>query len=118
MFWLNGYECSVCGIELPPSFVEERREHFDFHLAERLQEEEESGHTNRILKPRQRSFDSIYLYFSNSSLDVHETCLNCGRLIEKDQISQSRKRKKLKASPSEGKHIPIHAFFTKSTQNF
>ncbi|KAK6159205.1 hypothetical protein DH2020_006519 [Rehmannia glutinosa] len=53
VFWLNDYQCSVCGIELPPSFVEERREHFDFHLAQRLQDEE-SSNINRNLKPKQR----------------------------------------------------------------
>ncbi|KAL5988214.1 hypothetical protein ACLOJK_035977 [Asimina triloba] len=39
-FWVDGYKCSFCGIELPPSFIEERREHFDYHLAEMLQKEE------------------------------------------------------------------------------
>ncbi|KAK6159198.1 hypothetical protein DH2020_006512 [Rehmannia glutinosa] len=53
LFWLNDYQCSVCGIELPPSFVEERQEHFDFHLAQRLQDEE-SSNINRNLKPKQR----------------------------------------------------------------
>ncbi|KAL0356919.1 UNVERIFIED_CONTAM: DNA polymerase kappa [Sesamum calycinum] len=73
-FWLNDYQCSVCGIELPPSFVEERQEHFDFHLAERLQDEE-SNNVNRVLKPRQR-------------------------FTQKDEVSQSRQRKKQRASPS------------------
>lgn len=44
MLWLNDYTCSLCGIELPPSFVEERLEHSDFHLAEKLQKEESSIH--------------------------------------------------------------------------
>ncbi|KAL0384309.1 UNVERIFIED_CONTAM: DNA polymerase kappa [Sesamum radiatum] len=91
-FWLNDYQCSVCGIELPPSFVEERQEHFDFHLAERLQDEE-SNNLNRVLKPKQR-------------------------FTQKDQVSQSRQRKKQKASPSDGKHIPIDMFFAKTSQNF
>lgn len=42
MLWLNDYKCSLCGAELPPSFVEERLEHSDFHLAEKLQNEESS----------------------------------------------------------------------------
>lgn len=42
-FWLDDYKCSLCGIELPSSFVEERQEHFDFHLAEKLQREESSN---------------------------------------------------------------------------
>lgn len=37
--WVDEYKCSICGIELPLEFVDERQEHFDFHLAERLQEE-------------------------------------------------------------------------------
>ncbi|XP_028767725.1 DNA polymerase kappa-like isoform X2 [Neltuma alba] len=40
LLWFNDYRCSICGIELPPSFVEERQEHSDFHLAEKLQKEE------------------------------------------------------------------------------
>ncbi|EYU21871.1 hypothetical protein ABFS82_02G045000 [Erythranthe guttata] len=93
MFWLNDYECSVCGTELPPSFVEERQEHFDFHLAQSLQDEEKSSNRNPILKPKQR-------------------------LFEKDETRQSGVKKKQKASPSEGKHIPIHMFFAKTSQNF
>lgn len=51
--WLNGYMCSICGMELPPNFVEERQEHSDFHLAKQLQEEE-SGTDLRtsMLRPR------------------------------------------------------------------
>ncbi|GFP88639.1 DNA polymerase kappa [Phtheirospermum japonicum] len=93
MFWLHDYQCSVCGIEMPPSFVEERQEHFDFHLAERLQDEETTSNINRILNPKQR-------------------------YIEKDQMSRSRQRKKLKASPTGGNHIKIDMFFAKSSQNF
>lgn len=48
--WLNDYRCSTCGIELPPCLIDERQEHFDFHLAERLQEEE-SSNVPRIPKP-------------------------------------------------------------------
>ncbi|KAL2349542.1 hypothetical protein Fmac_003542 [Flemingia macrophylla] len=44
MLWLNDYKCSLCGIELPPNFVEERLEHSDFHLAEKLQNEESRIH--------------------------------------------------------------------------
>lgn len=53
IFWLNDYQCSVCGVELPPSFVEERQEHFDFHLAERLQHEE-SSNGNRLVNSNLR----------------------------------------------------------------
>lgn len=53
VFWLNDYKCSLCGIELPQSFIEERQEHFDFHLAEKLQREE-SSNKPRILAPVQR----------------------------------------------------------------
>jgi DNA polymerase kappa len=42
MLWLDDYKCSLCGAELPPSFVEERLEHSDFHFAELLQKEQSS----------------------------------------------------------------------------
>ncbi|PPD71496.1 hypothetical protein GOBAR_DD31601 [Gossypium barbadense] len=51
LFWVDGYKCSLCGAELPSSFVEERQEHSDFHLAERLQKEE-SGTGSSSLIPR------------------------------------------------------------------
>lgn len=53
LIWVDDYKCSLCGAELPSSFVEERQEHFDFHLAERLQREE-SGTDLSALMPRQR----------------------------------------------------------------
>ncbi|XP_057788133.1 DNA polymerase kappa isoform X2 [Salvia miltiorrhiza] len=92
MFWLNDYQCSVCGAELPPSFTEERQEHFDFHLAERLQDEE-SSNKNRLVKPKLR-------------------------FVEKEETSYNRQKKKQKRSPSRGKHIPIDVFFAKTSQNF
>lgn len=63
IFWLNDYQCSVCGVELPPSFIQERQEHFDFHLAERLQQDEESTNFNTILKPTQRSFTHPHSFY-------------------------------------------------------
>ncbi|GAY48722.1 hypothetical protein CUMW_113870, partial [Citrus unshiu] len=51
--WLDDYKCSLCGTEMPPSFIEERQEHSDFHLAERLQKEE-SGSDLRILTHMER----------------------------------------------------------------
>ncbi|KAJ1381624.1 UmuC domain [Sesbania bispinosa] len=48
MLWVNDYKCSLCGIELPPSFVEERLEHSDFHLAEKLQKEESRIHQTSV----------------------------------------------------------------------
>ncbi|XP_047946394.1 DNA polymerase kappa isoform X1 [Salvia hispanica] len=91
--WLNDYQCSVCGAELPPSFIEERQEHFDFHLAERLQDEE-SINRNRLVKPPNLRF------------------------AEKGDMSNRKKKKQKRSSPSEGKHIPIDAFFAKTSQNF
>ncbi|KAG6424981.1 hypothetical protein SASPL_115404 [Salvia splendens] len=90
--WLNDYQCSVCGTELPPSFIEERQEHFDFHLAERLQEEE-SSNRNRLVKPPNLRF------------------------VEKGDMSNRKKKKQKRSSPSQGKHIPIDAFFAKTSQN-
>ncbi|KAA8545773.1 hypothetical protein F0562_020776 [Nyssa sinensis] len=73
--WVDDYKCSLCGVELPPSFVEERQEHSDFHLAERLQEEESGNNfRNHIMKQR---------------------------FIQKDNIvTPSRGKKKHKSSPS------------------
>ncbi|KAF3435559.1 hypothetical protein FNV43_RR22648 [Rhamnella rubrinervis] len=90
--WVNDYKCSICGIELPPNFVDERQEHSDFHLAQKLQEEE-SGTELRTSTPRPR-------------------------VVQKDPIASQGKRKKQKLSPKEGKHIPIDQFFTRSNQNF
>jgi len=53
LLWVNDYKCSLCGIELPLGFVEERQEHSDFHLAERLQKEE-SRHETKTLMLRHR----------------------------------------------------------------
>lgn len=39
-YWVDDYICSACGIEVPASFTEERREHLDYHLADMLQKEE------------------------------------------------------------------------------
>lgn len=51
--WIDDYKCSICGLELPPSFVEERQEHSDFHLAERLQREESGTSSSSVmLRPR------------------------------------------------------------------
>ncbi|KZV50557.1 DNA polymerase kappa [Dorcoceras hygrometricum] len=79
LVWLNGYRCSVCGIELPPSFIDERQEHFDFHLAERLQKEESSD-ALRIPK-------------------------HSKRLVQEDhKVIHCRQKKKPKASPSKVPH--------------
>ncbi|THF94321.1 hypothetical protein TEA_004373 [Camellia sinensis var. sinensis] len=51
--WVDDYKCLLCGIEMPSSFVEERQEHSDFHLAERLQKEE-SDSNPRSLTPKKR----------------------------------------------------------------
>ncbi|CAK9141364.1 unnamed protein product [Ilex paraguariensis] len=86
-FWVNDYKCSLCGVELPLSFLEERQEHSDFHLAERLQQEES---VDLMLKQR---------------------------FIRKDHIvSHSPCKKKHKSSPTGGKHLPIDMFFVKTSQ--
>ncbi|XP_062024223.1 DNA polymerase kappa isoform X2 [Rosa rugosa] len=92
LLWVDDYKCSICGIEMPPDFVEERQEHFDFHLAEKLQNDE-SGINLRTSMPKQRN-------------------------VNKDQDLSRRKHKKHKSSPKEIKHIPIDVFFVKSCQNF
>lgn len=92
LVWVDDYKCSLCGIEMPPHFDEERQEHSDFHLAERLQKDE-SRMDSRTSTPRQRS-------------------------VQKDHISSQSKRKKRKPSPKEGGHLSIDMFFAKSNQNF
>ncbi|KAF8410226.1 hypothetical protein HHK36_002749 [Tetracentron sinense] len=90
-FWVDDYKCSLCGVELPVDFVEERQEHSDYHLAEMLQKEE-SEHNSRDCMLRQR-------------------------FIQKAQIAGESQRKKQKSSPKVGKHLPIDLFFAKSNKN-
>ncbi|XP_020234635.1 DNA polymerase kappa isoform X1 [Cajanus cajan] len=87
MLWLNDYKCSLCGIELPPSFVEERLEHSDFHLAEKLQKEE-------------------------SRTRIHQTSVTQSR-GQKDVITRQSKSKKQKLSQKECRYTPIDYFFVK-----
>ncbi|VVB00700.1 unnamed protein product [Arabis nemorensis] len=54
LFWIDGYKCNLCGIELPPSFVEERQEHSDFHLAQRLQNEESGSSSSTTPTSKRR----------------------------------------------------------------
>lgn len=65
-FWVEDYKCSLCGVELPPSFVEERQEHSDYHLAERLQKGE-SGDDLKSLTIKQR-----YYVLSSLFKSLHE----------------------------------------------
>lgn len=58
LFWVDGYKCNLCGIELPPSFVEERQEHSDFHLAQRLQNEESRSSSSTTPTSKRRSAHS------------------------------------------------------------
>ncbi|KAH1098900.1 hypothetical protein J1N35_015821 [Gossypium stocksii] len=89
LFWVDDYKCSLCGAELPSSFVEERQEHSDFHLAERLQKEE-SGTGSSSLIPRLR-------------------------IVPKDYSGSQNRRKKHKSSLKQGMHLPIDSFFTKKS---
>lgn len=85
--WVDDYICALCGIQLPPSFTEERQEHSDYHLAEMLQKEESTKMTRHQMQPE--------------------------RLIEKRKKTEEGSRKKQKLSSKEDKHIPIEAFFIK-----
>nr|XP_027112637.1 DNA polymerase kappa isoform X2 [Coffea arabica] len=106
-FWAEDYKCSICGVELPPSFVEERQEHSDFHLAERLQEEE-SGDNVISLTVKPSAYWSSVL---KSSM--------CARLVQREHTIKDRKtRKRQKPSPAGGKHVPIDVYFAKTSQNF
>ncbi|KGN43848.1 DNA polymerase kappa isoform X1 [Cucumis sativus] len=93
IWWIDNYKCTICGAEVPASFVDERQEHIDFHIAEKLQEEE-SGIRSRTHMPRQRTAD-------------------------KNLLSSPRKPKRQKSTPEkEVKHIPIDLFFMKTNQKF
>ncbi|CAK8539104.1 unnamed protein product [Lathyrus sativus] len=86
MLWLNDYKCSLCGTELPPSFVEERLEHSDFHLAEKLQKEESS---------------------------IRQTSIPIQSRDQKHRINRQSISKKQKLSQKEGRYTPIDYFFVK-----
>ncbi|XP_022972432.1 DNA polymerase kappa isoform X2 [Cucurbita maxima] len=91
--WIDDYKCAICGAEVPESFIDERQEHMDFHIAEKLQEEE-SGIRSRTLTPIRRTPD-------------------------KNQLTSQRKQKRQKSTPKkEVKHIPIDLFFVKNNQKF
>ncbi|KAK8956955.1 DNA repair protein REV1 [Platanthera zijinensis] len=89
--WIDDYICSVCGIELPVSFIEERLEHLDYHFAQRL-EEEESSQRRIHLAPVER----------------------CS---PKASHARQAPRKKQKCSSKELNHIPIESFFSKFKKN-
>lgn len=61
-FKADDYKCSLCGIEMPPDFVEERQEHSDFHLAERLQEKESSINSRTSIE-RHRYLSVLCLFY-------------------------------------------------------
>lgn len=61
VFWINDYMCSLCGCELPPSFVEERQEHSDYHLAEMLQKES-MDNFGRLIQGRYTLIPAIQYY--------------------------------------------------------
>eukprot|EP01018_Ginkgo_biloba_P014386 Gb_41723 [translate_table: standard] len=93
MFWKDDLRCSVCGAELPTSFVLERQEHYDYHLAQILQQEESAYVTAR-----------------------EETRQHSKRpRLAGDKLSHGRKHvgKNVGDSQKKGKHIPIDAFFNK-----
>ncbi|XP_021717127.1 DNA polymerase kappa-like isoform X2 [Chenopodium quinoa] len=89
--WVDDYKCSICGIEMPLEFAVERQEHFDFHLAERLQEE--------------CSASSSINYCSKQ------------RCFQKDQIVSHSSKKRRRSLPEQGKYHAIDSFFTKKNQN-
>ncbi|KAK4258847.1 hypothetical protein QN277_005249 [Acacia crassicarpa] len=89
LLWFDDYKCSICGIELPPSFVEERQEHSDFHLAEKLQMEE-------------------------SSIQPRSIMLSPSQIRKGKNITTQSKSKKQKLSRKEGRHMPIDYFFGKN----
>ncbi|KAK6916326.1 hypothetical protein RJ641_019187, partial [Dillenia turbinata] len=84
---IDGNKCSVSGIELPPSFIEERQEHAYFYHAQKLQNEQEPSSSLRSPLPQMRS-------------------------MRKEQNANKRRGKKQKTS-SKGanqSHLPIDVF--------
>lgn len=121
LLWVDGYKCNLCGIELPPSFVEERQEHSDFHLAQRLQNEESGPSSSTTPTSKRRSANSNkpleppLFFLSHKFLLLTETS-QLVRILGKEKANS--KPKKQKPNQKDGsKHIPIHTFFTKSNQN-
>ncbi|CAA6657529.1 unnamed protein product [Spirodela intermedia] len=84
VLWINDYMCSLCGCELPPSFVEERQEHSDYHLAEMLQKES----VDNFGKPTQGS-----------------------NPVQKSPcVGRSARKRRNKSAHNDGKHIPSIVF--------
>uniref|UniRef100_A0A1D1ZAP8 DNA polymerase kappa n=1 Tax=Anthurium amnicola TaxID=1678845 RepID=A0A1D1ZAP8_9ARAE len=88
-FWIDDYICSLCGCELPPSFIEERQEHSDYHLAEMLQKEESTNNLSKLMQERP---------------------------IDKGSSATGTSRKRQKSSPKGSKHIPIDFFFKRNKE--
>lgn len=102
LVWVDGYRCNLCGIELPPSFVEERQEHSDFHLAQRLQNEESGPSSSTTPTSKRRSVHSnnllslLHYFFLTSlcfSLKLHNLL---GFSERKRQIPSQRSRNQIK----------------------
>lgn len=93
MFWKDDFSCSLCGFELPASFIEERQEHSDYHLAQMLQEEESPSITLEQLNMQH----------------------NKRPRWPGGQPSHGRTHvgKKPGTSQKQRKHVPIDSFFTK-----
>ncbi|KAI4371373.1 hypothetical protein MLD38_019616 [Melastoma candidum] len=89
VLWIADYKCSLCGVELPSCFIEERQEHADFHLAEKLQKEETAG----------------------SSAELLATQRKIPRMDSPER--RNSKSKKQKKSSDGGVYLPINMFFTK-----
>lgn len=93
MFWKDDFSCSVCGFELPASFIEERQEHSDYHLAQMLQQEESPSVTSEQLNMQHKKRSRW-----PGGLPSH---------------GRTHVSKKPGTSQKKAKHIPIDSFFTK-----
>ncbi|KAL4181547.1 hypothetical protein AMTRI_Chr12g271690 [Amborella trichopoda] len=89
--WIDDYRCSLCGVELPPDFLEERQEHSDYHLAAMIQREE-SGH-------------------------FPEKTIQKKRLMYQPRGVRESMRKKSKHCKGDGRYLPIDVFFTRGKQS-
>eukprot|EP00249_Psilotum_nudum_P023580 c28928_g1_i1 orf=1186-2268(+) len=97
MMWVEDTYCSLCGLEIPASFLYERQEHADFHLAQMLQQE--YLHT-----------DFIYGKAEGLKEQGKRHCRSSGKVAS----SKKAMVNKVDCSKDNKKHIPIDSFFLKS----
>ncbi|GLJ15483.1 hypothetical protein SUGI_0254190 [Cryptomeria japonica] len=94
MFWVDDFKCSLCGSELPSSFIEERQEHTDYHLAQMLQEEESPLMAAHQVNRQQNKRPA-------------DLALHGSKHFDKNRNTKNKT-----------KHVPIDSFFNKAMRPF